>query len=254
MALETWLYALASVLVVSAISLIGIFTISIKEEKLAKILLYLVAFSAGGLLGGAFIHLLPEAVATSGFTLSVSISILAGMMTFFVVEKAVHWRHCHVPTSESHPHPFAYMNLVGDSIHNFIDGLIIGAAYLVSAPLGIATTFLVVLHEIPQEIGDFGVLVHGGFSRKRALYVNFLTALTAVVGTMVALAAGLLVENMAILLVPFAAGGFIYVASSDLIPELHKDHYETKKSFAQLLVLVAGIVVILVLKMVLGGG
>jgi zinc and cadmium transporter len=253
MVFETWLYALASVLVVSAISLIGIVTISVKEEKLAKILLYLVAFSAGGLLGGAFIHLLPEAVAASGFTLAVSLSILAGMITFFVVEKAVHWRHCHVPTSEKHPHPFAYMNLVGDSIHNFIDGLIIGAAYLASFPLGIATTLLVILHEIPQEIGDFGVLVHGGFSRKRALYVNFLTALTAVAGTVIALAAGAISQSMTILLVPFAAGGFIYVASSDLIPELHKDHYETKRSLAQLLVLVAGIAVILVLKIVLGG-
>jgi zinc and cadmium transporter len=251
MILETWLYALASVLVVSAISLIGILTISMKEEKLAKILLYLVGFAAGGLLGGAFIHLLPEAVETSGFGLAVSLSVLSGMITFFIVEKAVHWRHCHIPTSEKHPHPFAYMNLVGDSIHNFIDGLIIGAAYLVSVPLGITTTFAVILHEIPQEIGDFGVLVHGGFKKKRALSMNFLTALTAVAGAVVAIAASFVVENITMFLVPFAAGGFIYIASADLIPELHKECQETKKSFAQLLMLVLGIAVILALRMLL---
>ncbi|MCX6818057.1 MAG: ZIP family metal transporter [Candidatus Aenigmarchaeota archaeon] len=246
--LETWLYAIASVLIVSAISLIGVITISIKEEKLAKILLYLVGFSAGGLLGGAFIHLLPEAVEASGFGLMVSVSVLSGMIVFFIMEKAVHWRHCHVPTSKSHPHPFAYMNLVGDSVHNFIDGLIIGASYLASVPIGIVTTLAVVFHEIPQEIGDFGVLLHGGFSRKKALYLNFITALTAVAGTIVAIIASYAVENLTAFLVPFAAGGFIYIASSDLIPELHKDAYETKKSFVQLLTIVLGIAVIFALK------
>lgn len=246
--LETWIYALASVLIVSAISLIGVITISMKEEKLTKILLYLVGFSAGGLLGGAFIHLLPEAVEASGFGLTVSVSILAGMIVFFILEKAVHWRHCHVPTSESHPHPFAYMNLVGDSVHNFIDGLIIGASYLVSVPLGITTTFAVILHEIPQEIGDFGVLMHGGFKRKKALLMNFMTALTAIAGAAVAIIASYFAENLAMFLVPFAAGGFIYIAASDLIPELHKDAYDTKKSFIQLLTIVLGIAVIFALK------
>ncbi len=248
MSLEIWLYALASVLVVSAISLIGIVTISVKEERLAKILLYLVGFSAGGLLGGAFIHLLPEAVAESGFGLTVSVSVLSGMIVFFIMEKAVHWRHCHVPTSEKHPHPFAYMNLVGDSVHNFIDGLIIGAGYMASLPIGIVTTFAVILHEIPQEIGDFGVLLHGGFTRRKALYLNFMTALTAVAGTIVAIAASYFVGNLTAFLVPFAAGGFIYIASSDLIPELHKDAYETKKSFVQLLTIILGIAVIFALK------
>ena len=247
--LETWLYALASVFVVSAISLIGIVTISIKEEKLAKILLYLVGFSAGGLLGGAFIHLLPEAVEEFGFGVNVSVSVLAGIIIFFIMEKAVHWRHCHIPTSEKHPHPFAYMNLVGDSIHNFIDGLIIGAGYIASLPIGIVTTFAVILHEIPQEIGDFGVLLHGGFSRGKALFFNFLTALTAVAGTIVAIAASYSVGNLTAFLVPFAAGGFIYIASSDLIPELHKDAYETKKSFVQLLTIILGIAVIFALKL-----
>jgi zinc and cadmium transporter len=246
--LETWIYAIASVFVVSAVSLIGVFTISVKEERLEKILLYLVGFSAGGLLGGAFIHLLPEAVEESGFGLTVSVSVLSGIIVFFILEKAVHWRHCHVPTSKSHPHPFAYMNLVGDSVHNFIDGLIIGASYLASIPIGITTTLVVILHEIPQEIGDFGVLVHGGFKRKKALWLNFVTALTAVAGTLVALAASYFAQDISVFLVPFAAGGFIYIASSDLIPELHKDAYDTKKSLVQLLTIVLGIAVIFALK------
>ncbi|MCK4531870.1 MAG: ZIP family metal transporter [Candidatus Aenigmarchaeota archaeon] len=243
--LEVWVYSLVSVAIVSLIAFVGILTFSLKEEKLGKILLYLVSFAAGGLLGGAFIHLLPEAVERFGFNVSVSLSVLSGIITFFILEKLIHWRHCHIPTSEKHPHPFAYMNLVGDGVHNFIDGLIIAGSYLVSIPLGLTTTFAVILHEIPQEIGDFGVLVHGGFKKRKALFLNFLTALTAVVGTVVALSLSIFVENLTLFLLPFAAGGFIYVASTDLIPELHKGSYETKKSLLQLITFVLGILIML---------
>jgi len=243
--LEVWVYSLVSVVMVSLIAFVGILTFSLKEEKLGKILLYLVSFAAGSLLGGAFIHLLPEAVEKFGFTVFISLSVLAGIITFFILEKLIHWRHCHIPTSEKHPHPFAYMNLVGDGVHNFIDGLIIAGSYLVSIPLGLTTTLAVILHEIPQEIGDFGVLVHGGFKRRKALFLNFLTALTAVVGTVVALSLSIFVENLTLFLLPFAAGGFIYVASTDLIPELHKGSYETKKSLLQLITFVLGILIML---------
>ena len=243
--LEVWVYSLVSVAIVSLIAFVGILTFSLKEEKLGKILLYLVSFAAGGLLGGAFIHLLPEAVERFGFNVSVSLSVLSGIITFFILEKLIHWRHCHIPTSEKHPHPFAYMNLVGDGVHNFIDGLIIAGSYLVSIPLGLTTTFAVILHEIPQEIGDFGVLVHGGFMRRKALFMNFLTALTAVVGAVVALSVSIFVENLTLFLLPVAAGGFIYVASTDLIPELHKGSYETKKSLLQLISFVLGILIML---------
>ena len=137
------------------------------------------------------------------------------------------------------------MNLVGDGVHNFIDGLIIAGSYLVSIPLGLTTTLAVILHEIPQEIGDFGVLIHGGFKMRKALFMNFLTALTAVVGTVVALSLSIFVENLTLFLLPFAAGGFIYVASTDLIPELHKGSYETKKSLLQLITFVLGILIML---------
>lgn len=243
--LEVWVYSLVSVAIVSLIAFVGILTFSVRGEKLGKILLYLVSFAAGSMLGGAFIHLLPEAVEKFGFTVFISLYVLSGIIAFFVLEKLIHWRHCHIPTSKTHPHPFAYMNLVGDGVHNFIDGLIIAGSYLVSIPVGFATTLAVILHEIPQEIGDFGVLVHGGFQKRKALFLNFLTALTAVAGAVVAISLSVFVENITMFIVPFAAGGFIYVASTDLIPELHKGSYETKKSLLQLITFVLGILIML---------
>lgn len=238
--MEVWLYALGSVAIVSVVSLVGILTLSIKIEKLRKILIYMISFAAGALLGGAFLHLLPHVVSEHGFGLNISIYLLIGIGTMFVVEKVIHWRHCHIPTTDDHPHPYALMNLFGDGVHNFIDGLIIGAAYLVSIPVGVATTIAVVLHEIPQEIGDFGVLIHGGFSKAKALMLNFATALTAVLGVVVALLIGSYVENLTIFLIPFAAGGFIYIASADLIPEMHKT-VKISRSLLQFLFFTLGI-------------
>jgi len=240
---QIYLYSFGSVLLVSLISLIGLFTFSVKEESLKKILLFFVSFSAGALFGDAFIHLLPEA-AESGISIGISLSVLGGIMLFFILEKFIHWRHCHIPTSSRHPHPLAVMNLVGDGAHNFIDGLVIGASYLVSVPVGVATTIAVILHEIPQEIGDFGVLLHAGLSKKRAMFFNFLSAIAAVVGTMVALICGS--GEIAIMIIPFAAGGFIYIAGSDLIPELHKET-NPKKSAAQLAAFLAGVGIMLLL-------
>ena len=242
--LEIWLYSLLSVFLVSLISLVGLFTFSIKEATLRKILLYFVSFSVGGLLGDAFIHLLPQSIELND-SLHLSLYILLGLITSFIVEKFIQWRHCHIPTTKEHPHPFAIMNLMGDSVHNFIDGLIIGASYLTSMQLGIATTLAVMLHEIPQEIGDFGVLIHGGFKRNKALFLNFLTALTAVFGTIISLVLGSAI-NLTEFLLPFAVGGFIYIASTDLIPELHKETTPIK-SFIQLIMIIAGIAVMFLL-------
>jgi len=240
-----WFYSLASVGIVSLISLIGVVTLSVKIEHLKKILIYLISFSAGALIGDAFIHLIPEVVEESGgFSLMISLYVISGLVVSFVVEKFIHFRHCHMPITAEHKHPFAWMNLFGDSIHNFIDGLIIGAAYLVSVPVGIATTIAVILHEIPQEMGDFGVLVHGGFSVKKAVFLNFLTALTAVAGTVIVLVFGSAMEGLSLFLVPFAAGNFIYIASTDLIPELHKET-SVRKSAIQLVFFVLGVGVML---------
>jgi zinc and cadmium transporter len=244
-----WIYSITSVFLVGLISFIGIFTLSIKTRKLKKVLLYLVSFSAGALFGDAFIHLLPEVTKEHGFGLQTSSSILLGIVFFFVVEKVIHWRHCHHTTDHNHVHPFAIVNLVGDGVHNFLDGLIIGVSYLVSIPVGIATTVAVILHEIPQEIGDFAVLLHGGFTKAKALFLNFVTAMIALLGTVAALLLSQQVDKLTSFLVPFAAGGFIYIAGSDLIPELHKES-KTWKSFWQLIAFVAGIIVMLLLLLI----
>jgi len=239
------LYSLVSVVIVSLISLVGVLTFLMKEEKLKRMLLYLVSFSAGGLFGDAFIHLIPEAAGENGFGLKVSLYILIGIIASFIVEKFLQWRHCHIPTSEEHPHTFAYMNLFGDAVHNFIDGLIIGGSYFVSLPLGLATTLAVVFHEIPQEIGDFGVLIYGGFNKSKALFFNFSTAITAVFGAVVALGLGFYIQGSIPFLVPFAAGNFIYIAGSDLIPELRKEEPGLLKSTLQLTAFVLGVLVLL---------
>ena len=235
-----WAYTIISVLIVSFISFTGVFFLSLKAEKLQRILIYLISFSAGALFGDAFLHLIPEA-AEAGFELSLSIYILSGLVLFFIVDKIIKWRHCHHPITVNHAHPFAIINLFGDGVHNFIDGLIIGASYVADIQIGIATTLAVVFHEIPQEIGDFGVLLHGGFSKGRAMFVNFLSALAAVLGAIVALLLAS-ADGLITILLPLAAGGFIYIAGSDLIPELHKE-VGIKKSLLQLVAFVLGILI-----------
>lgn len=234
-----WIYTIISVLIVSLISLMGVFALSIDQKKLYKVLIYLVSFSAGTLMGDAFLHLIPEAFENSQNTMKISFSILGGILIFFLIEKIIRWRHCHEEPCEEHPHPFSYVILFGDSIHNFIDGMIIATSFLVSVPLGIATTTAVIFHEIPQEIGDFSSLVYAGFSRGKALFFNFITALGSVLGAVVILAINLNTVDLTAFLVPFAAGGFIYIAGTDLIPELHK-HQSFKSGFWQTIAFVLG--------------
>lgn len=234
------LYTLASVIIVSLISFIGILFVTINKQKLSKIILFLVSFAVGSLFGDAFIHLLPEAFEKINNNLKTSILVSAGILIFFILEKFVRWRHCHIPTSQEHPHPIVTMNLIGDLVHNLIDGLIIGASYSVSIPIGLATTLAVIMHEIPQEIGDFGVFIHGGLSIKRALFLNFASALTAVLGGVISLIVGPLVSDYAIILLPLTAGGFIYIAGSDLIPEL-KGCETASASILQLVSMACGI-------------
>lgn len=239
--LDILTYSLLSVLVVSLISFIGAVTISIKNKRIENFLVYIIALSAGALLGDAFIHLLPEAM-KNGFNVQISFFILSGIGFSFIVEKIVRWRHCHHLTTKQHPHPLSTMNIVGDSFHNFIDGIIIGASYLISIPLGIATTIAVIFHEIPQEIGDFGVLIYAGFSKRKALIINFIISLTSFVGLIVSILIGFKSQNLLYFLIPFAAGNFIYIATADLIPELHKET-TLKKSLIQLLMFLLGIII-----------
>lgn len=234
------LYILISVGVISLISLIGVFTLSLNKSLLDKTIFLLVSISVGALFGAAIIHLLPEAISTTGLTLDIAIYFLFGVLSFFILEKFVAWRHCHVRTTKEHPHNLGIMNLVGDGVHNIIDGMIVAGAYLISIPLGISTTIGIILHEIPQEISDFGVLIYAKFTKGKALFFNFISALFAFLGVIIVLLFGQNISGFSNFLIAFAAGGFVYIAGSDLIPELHK---ETKpsKSIIQFIGILVGI-------------
>ncbi len=243
---STYFYTYSAVIIVSLISFIGVLSLALKQEVIQKISLYLVSFSAGTLLGDVFIHLLPEA-ADKNNSLTIWLTVLFGILFFFVLEKLICWRHCHIPTSEKHPHPVGVMNLIGDAFHNFFDGLIIAGSFMISLPLGIATSIAVIAHEIPQEIGDFGVLLHANFTRKKALLLNFAIALMSVFGAALALTFGNSFLGFTEHIVPFTAGGFIYIATADLIPELKKDN-AIIKSTLQLILIILGIALMLALK------
>lgn len=235
--LNIWLMTLVSIFIVSLMGFAGALTLPFNKETLNKMIFFLVSFATGALFGDAFLHLLPDAVKANGFTLEISLSLLAGILLFFILEKIICWRHCHL---EGHQHPFAWMNMIGDAFHNFIDGMVIAGSYLASPTIGFATTMAVVFHEIPQEIGDYGVLIHGGFGRIQALFLNFLVQLTSILGALLILSINLRSETLNSFLIPFTAGGFIYIAAADLIPELHKET-GLRMSILQLLSLLIGI-------------
>ncbi len=243
---QVWIYSIISVTIVSLVSLVGALALLLQKELLNRLLLFLVSFSAGALLGSAFIHLLPEAVEIFSDDIQLPLFILSGILLFFILEKLICWRHCHIPTSEDHPHPLAFMNLIGDGFHNFIDGMVIAGSYLINIPLGLITTIAVIIHEIPQEIGDFGVLIYGGFSKLKAVIFNLLSAFIALGGVVFAIFLGEKGEIFSQFLIPFTVGGFIYIAASDLIPELRKET-KIQKSFFQFLFLLAGILVMALL-------
>ena len=224
---------------VSLVSLVGLLFLAFRQQTLKRVSADLVAFASGGLIGGAFFHLLPEAYELSGeSTLS---WVAAGILLFFLLEKILRWRHCHEAGCEVHP--FTYLNLFGDGIHNLLDGMVIAAAFLVSFPLGAMTTLVVILHEVPQEIGDFGVLIYGGFSTMRAISLNLLSALTAIAGGLLGYFTALAIPQLQPVLLAVAAGSFIYIALADLVPELHKRR-QPGESAKQFLLMVAGLVLL----------
>lgn len=233
-----WLYVLASVAVVSAVSLVGAVTLSLSDEKLRRWLLYLVSFSVGALLGDVFLHLLPE-LAEGGLTATVGAYILAGILLFFVLERFILWQHTHGEHKEE-VHSVVYLTMVGDTLHNFIDGMIIAGSYLVSPAVGVATTLAVVFHEIPQEMGNFAILVHGGWSKAKALWYNFFSAFASIIGAVVVLS---FVRGEAAAPVPLVALGvasFLYIAMTDIIPQLNAEK-DARKSGWQLLWFLVGI-------------
>lgn len=220
----------------------------IKREILPRILLTLVSLSAGALMGGAFLHLLPEALASGVESDSAGLIVLSSFLFFLLVEKIFHWRHCHKQDCDIHK-SIGRINLLGDSIHNFIDGLVIAASFLVDFNTGIATSLAIALHEIPQEIGDFGVLLYAGYDRRSALIFNYLVATTVILGGFAGYLFNSAVEGVMPYLLPFAAGGFVYIAASDLIPEVRKET-NFKKSVLNIAVFIIGIVFMFLIKFI----
>lgn len=218
----------------------GIFTFFLKEKYFNKILLILVAFTTGTLLGGSFFHFLPEAFENLSI-ITTAILLIIGFFGFMLIEKYLHWRHCHKEKCEVHP--VSYLILYGDSIHNFIDGLIIASSFIISIPFGILTSMLIMAHEFPQELGDFAVLVYGGFTKNKALLFNFFAQLTSILGGIIGFYF-FAVNKYEVYILPFAAGGFIYIALMDLIPQLFKEK-RMIKIIINIIAIIMGILLLL---------
>lgn len=244
-------WILGTTFAISLIAWIGILTLFLNEAMLDRILLVLVALAAGALIGGAFIHLLPRAIAEYGTTdtLPLFLYLIVGFCLFFVLEQFIHWHHHHAATHEHEP--VSYLVLLSDTVHNFIDGLVIAGAFLLSVELGLVTAAAIALHEIPQEIGDYGVLVYGGFDRLHALVLNYITQATVILGGIAGYFFSGFVQGVPAFLLPFAAGTFIYIASSDLIPEIkHED--DVRKAGLYFVVFVVGILLMLGIRILRG--
>lgn len=244
--ITAYLYTFVGVLLVSVISLVGVFILPSREDILRKYIFIFISLAVGALLGDAFIHLIPEAFEKSSNATITGILIILGILLFFTLEKVLHWHHHGEDAEENHIHPIGRLILFSDGVHNFLDGTIIAASFIVSVPVGVATTLAVILHEIPQEIGDFVILLHSGYSRRRALVLNFLSALAAFVGALTFFMFGEFSKSLVDYFIPLAAGGFIYIAASDLIPELHKTK-QVKHSFYQLAVVLLGVLAMIAL-------
>jgi zinc and cadmium transporter len=241
-------YSVLSVALVSGISLLGVILLSFREAGFRRLLPLLVALAIGALLGDAFIHLIPESLETIPSEAMASTLVIVGILTFFLLEKFLHWHHHGEDVEEEHVHPVGKLILVSDAAHNFIDGIILAASFSVSVPVGIATTVAVILHEIPQEIGDFAVLLHAGYKKSQALWFNFLSALTAFLGLAFFFIFQNIAEEVMLYVLPIAAGGFIYIALSDLIPELHRSSKEHDTSAArQFIAICVGVCLMLLL-------
>jgi zinc and cadmium transporter len=247
--METLLWIVASGILMTAIAMVGAVMLLFKEATLQQIILPLVAFSAGSLIGGAFFHMIPASVTGDGGRLAVFVWVTLGFLVFFALEQFLHFHHCHRESAECKK-PLAYLILFGDGLHNFLGGLAVAGTFLIDIRLGITTWLAAAAHEVPQELGDFGVLLHGGWSKRKALLYNVVSGSTFLIGGVLAYAASFRIDVS--FLVPFAAGNFLYIGASDLVPEVNK-HREAKVNFIHFGAFVGGLALLLAIKLVLRG-
>ena len=224
----------------------------LSEDLRNRLLPYLVSFATGALLGAAFMGLLPHALAAAGNTDThiIPTTVMFGLLVFFLLEKMVLWRHCHADHCEVHApdrhdrrHSVGTMILIGDGLHNFLDGILIAGAFLTDIHLGVVTSLAVAAHEIPQEVGDFALLLHSGFKRSRAFLYNILSSLTTVIGGVLAWFTLQDMEAALPYVLAVAASSFIYIAVADLIPTLH-ERVEAQATLQQIILIAAGVLVI----------
>ncbi len=246
--MDVLVWIILATVIDSLVALVGAFSLGISDKTLSKIIFILVSFSTGALLSGGLLHLTAESLEKLSVFNSFLL-LIVGFSFFFLMEKFLYWHHCHKGKCEVHP--YTTLILFGDGIHNFIDGLIIGVSFLVSVNFGLITTLMIITHEIPQELGDFGVLVYGGLKKKKAILYNFLSQVTCILGGILGYFFSSIPEFIYPVL-PFAAGGFIYISASDLIPELHKE-IEVKRSVLSFAFFLAGIALMVGVKLLFGG-
>ena len=240
-------WILTSGLAMSAIALVGSITLVLSESTLQRIILPLVALAAGSLIGGAFFHMIPAGLAEYGDDPSFFLWLVAGFSTFFGLEQVLHWHHCH-RASASCKQPLTYLVLIGDGLHNFIGGLAIAGTFLIDIRLGITAWLAAAAHEIPQELGDFGVLIHGGWSKRKALLLNVLSALSFLLGGLLAYAVSFDIDVS--FLIPFAAGNFLYIGASDLVPEVNR-HDDFKANLVHFITFLFGVLSMWLIKVAL---
>ena len=245
------IYAIISVLIISLLSIVVVVPFLLKRKISKHTLLFLLSISVGVLLSTVFMDLLPETI-EHGYNIGTALYILMGFIIMFILEKFVHWHHnkgCENGNcGHSHAYNLAPINLIGDGIHNFIDGMVVAGAYAANVTLGMTATISIIFHEIPQELADFGVLLYSGYSKKRALLFNFLSAATAFIG----LALGLILigrlHGFTEFIIPFAAGNFLYIAASNLLPQLHR-HCKLKETLLHIFAILLGVAIIVVVIM-----
>lgn len=240
MEMEIWIYTILSVVAVSLVALSGIVLLSVNKRYQETVLFVLVSFAVGSMIGNVLFELLPESYEGIGDFVTIGWLVVLGLVIFFIIENVHMFHKHHLPRKKSLK-SVGYMNLVADGIHNFTDGILIAVSWMISYEVGLSTTIAIFIHELPQELSDYGILIKAGFKKKKALLYNLLSAASSVFGALLALTVGQRVEGFAVYLLPVAAGCFIYLSLFSLLPLIVKGN-SLGKTLLQILILVSGVV------------